>query len=426
MKGSSVLRGCSSPLRLISGRAAFRERKGLIQPLAPGTVLRSRYKIIELVGQGGMGAIYRADDLRLEGRQCAIKEVGPDPGASPSELSQAQEQFHREASVLARLDHPNLPKVSDYFSEEDRDYLVMDFVPGPDLKELVDEARRQDRFLDEDLVLVWAEQLCDALEYLHSQNPPVLHRDIKPANIKLAPAGTVKLVDFGLVKLLAPDDVRTITVLQGRGTVQYTPLEQYGGDTGHTDPRSDIYSLGATLYHLLTAQPPPEAKQRFLKPDSLLPPRSLNSDISPRTEQAVLRAIEMHPDERPATVAEFRAELLSPLPLEPSSGRSLFQPSLAVPTPAVAEWVLALKENGIMIAIVFGLLLIAVLVTLRAPLVTPPPPPPTPTEEPVSRAAVARLHITLGESLPPQRVAERYQAEQEADQRGSPVAIEVP
>jgi serine/threonine protein kinase len=195
--------------------------------LAPDTVLRSRYKIIELVGQGGMGAVYRAEDLRLEGRQCAIKEIRFEPGASPSTLKQAQEQFHREASVLARLDHPNLPKVSDYFSAGERDYLVMDFVSGPDLKEIVDDARRQDRFLDESLVLVWAEQLCDALEYLHSQDPPVLHRDIKPSNIKLTPSGTVKLVDFGLVKLLTPDDTRTITVLQGRGTVQYTPLEQY-------------------------------------------------------------------------------------------------------------------------------------------------------------------------------------------------------
>jgi serine/threonine protein kinase len=187
------------------------ERKGLIQTLAPDTVLRSRYKIIELVGQGGMGAVYRAEDLRLEGRQCAIKEIRFEPGASPSTLKQAQEQFHREASVLARLDHPNLPKVSDYFSAGERDYLVMDFVSGPDLKEIVDDARRQDRFLDESLVLVWAEQLCDALEYLHSQDPPVLHRDVKPSNIKLTPSGTVKLVDFGLVKLLTPDDTRTIT-----------------------------------------------------------------------------------------------------------------------------------------------------------------------------------------------------------------------
>jgi len=302
-----------------------------------------------------MGAVYRAEDLRLEGRQCAIKEIQLE--AEAEFAAQSREQFHREASVLARLDHPNLPKVSDYFSEGGRDYLVMDFVAGRNLKEIMDEARRQGRFLDEKQVLAWADQLCDALEYLHSQDPPILHRDIKPANIRLTPTGTVKLVDFGLVKFLAPDDARTITILQGRGTVQYTPLEQYGGDTGHTDIRSDIYSLGATLYHLLTNHPPADAKQRFLKPESLLPPRSLNPRLSLRTERAILRALEMHPSNRPASIAEFRAELhYSPLP-EP----------LADLLPAEGEWVEAIRENKILLALALALIILALLITLLAP-----------------------------------------------------------
>lgn len=279
------------------------------EPLSPGTILWSRYRIIQLVGQGGMGAIYQAEDTRLEGRLCAIKEIRAEPVASPARHQQLQAQFHREASILARLDHPNLPKVSDYFAEGGRDYLVMDYVPGQDLREVIEEARRRGEFLPQGQVLVWADQLCAALEYLHSQQPPILHRDIKPANIKLTPAGTIKLVDFGLVKLMAPEDDRTITILQGRGTVQYTPLEQYGGEPGHTDVRSDIYSLGATLYHLLAAQPPQEAKQRFLNPDALLPLREINPAVSPRVARAIADAMAMHPDDRPASVAEFRARL---------------------------------------------------------------------------------------------------------------------
>jgi len=297
------------PPAIIPSSGESLKKRIMLESLSPGTMLWSRYRIILLVGQGGMGAIYQAEDTRLEGRLCALKEVIPEPGDTREHQEQIQAQFHREASVLARLDHPNLPKVSDYFLYDGRDYLVMDFIPGRDLRELVEEARSREQFLSEDQVLIWADQLCDALQYLHSQDPPVLHRDIKPANIKLTPAGAIKLVDFGLVKLMAPDDNRTVTVLQGRGTVQYTPLEQYGGDTGHTDVRSDIYSLGATLYHLLSAQAPLEAKQRFLKPNAMPTIRQLNKQVSPDVEGAIAHAMAMHPDERPSSIAEFRDEL---------------------------------------------------------------------------------------------------------------------
>jgi serine/threonine-protein kinase len=305
-----------------------------------------------------MGAVYRADDLRLEGRQCAVKEVIPEPGASPAALEQAQEQFRREASILARLDHPNLPKVSDFFSENDRDYLVMDFVPGRDLKQLMDEARRRGRFLDENQVLTWADQLCQALIYLHSQDPPILHRDIKPANIKLTPAGTIKLVDFGLVKLMAPDEERTITILQGRGTAQYTPLEQYGGDTGHTDARSDIYTLGATLYHLLTNHPPVDAKQRFLRPGSLPAPRELNPQLSPQIEKAILWAMAMHPDDRPASVAEFRQALLG--------GEQEWRMSIEGHRPRAGQWRAAFSENRVLAIVALALLIVVLITTLLA------------------------------------------------------------
>jgi serine/threonine-protein kinase len=256
-----------------------------------------------------MGSIYLADDLRLEGRQCALKEVAYDRSLPPDSLKQTRAQFLREATVLARLDFPNLPKVSDYFSEEDRDYLVMDFVPGKDLRTLMVEARQKKTFLKERVVLSWAKQLADALIYMHNQDPPILHRDIKPSNLKLTPNELVKLVDFGLVKFLAPEDM-TITILQGRGTALYTPLEQYGGDTGHTDVRSDIYAFGATLYHLLTNTPPIEARERFLNPDRLVPLREINPRISQRVERAILWALNLHPDDRPQTVEEFQEALL--------------------------------------------------------------------------------------------------------------------
>lgn len=278
--------------------------------LEPGSIVHDRYKIVGAIGQGGQAAVYEAEDVRLQGRRCAIKEIRFDPEADEETRRQAEEQFLGEARILGRLDHPTLPKVSDYFSRGDHDYLVMDFVPGPNLKEVMDEARRGGRLLPESQVLTWAAQICDALYYLHTQDPPILHRDIKPANIKLTPDGRIKLVDFGLVKLMAHDEARTITVIQGRGTAAYTPLEQYGGDTGHTDVRSDIYSLGATLYHLLTNQPPPDAKQRFLRPDSLTPPRALNPAISPRAEKALLSAIAMHPGDRPTSVLELRDALM--------------------------------------------------------------------------------------------------------------------
>jgi len=278
--------------------------------LEPGSIVHDRYKIVGAIGQGGQAAVYEAEDVRLQGRRWAIKEIRFDPEADEETRRQAEEQFLSEASILARLDHPSLPKVSDYFSQGEHDYLVMDFVPGSNLKEEMDEARRNGRLLPESRVLTWAAQICDALNYLHTQDPPILHRDIKPANIKLTPDGRIKLVDFGLVKLMAHDEARTITVIQGRGTAAYTPLEQYGGDTGHTDVRSDIYSLGATLYHLLTNQPPPAAKQRFLRPDSLTPPRALNPAISPRAEKAILSAIAIHPGERPASILEFRDALM--------------------------------------------------------------------------------------------------------------------
>lgn len=294
----------------------------VLPPLKSGEVLRGRYKIRERIGQGGMGSIYLADDVRLKGRECALKEVEYDRALPEKIRDEAREQFLREATVLARLDHPNLPKVSDFFSNGPRDYLVMDYIPGSDLRTLMMEARRNKTFLKEKEVLTWAEQIANALAFLHMQEPPIVHRDIKPSNLKLMPNGIIKLVDFGLVKILAPEEV-TITIIQGQGTALYTPLEQYGGSDTHTDIRSDIYSFGATLYHLLSNESPADARKRFLQPDSLIPIRQINPDIMQRTERAVLWAMSLHPDERPASMDEFRQSLLGyrEIPILPILGR---------------------------------------------------------------------------------------------------------
>ena len=300
-------------------------------------VIKDRYKILEVIGQGGMGCVYLAEDLRLSGRQCALKAVLYEKSLPSDVIQQTREQFEREATVLARLDHPNLPKVSDFFSDRDRDYLVMDYVPGDDLRTLMLTEKKRETFLDEREVLSWASQIADALIYLHSQNPAILHRDIKPSNIKLTPNGIIKLVDFGLVKILVSGE-KTITVVHGHGSAYYTPLEQYGGDTGHTDPRSDVYSLGATLYHLLTNKAPLEARQRFLDPGSELPLRQINSKISPRTERAVMLAMKVHPGERIQSMHEFKNALLGDWDPRQNRGGSM-------PTPDFVEMLKGSREQ---------------------------------------------------------------------------------
>jgi len=357
------------------------------QGLSPSTLLRDRYEILGLIGQGGMGAVYKAADRRLPGRLCAVKEIWPPPGISVEALAQAREQFLREASTLARLDHPNLPKVSDYFTlapadqlhpsegqgpdmddpaalTTSRDYLVMDYVPGQDLHQLVQGARREAKFLDEPEVLGWMGQLCDALTYLHGQDPPVIHRDIKPGNIKLTPDGRIKLVDFGLVKPLDPEDPKTLTGLRGIGSLPYTPIEQYAGELGHTDTRSDLYSLGATLYHLMTGQPPASAQDRFLDPETLLPPRQINPAISPAVEQATLAALALHPKERPESVAAWSKMLRS---------NDVRQTGRVSAVPAVVQhkglgWSHALRENWWLFLLALAAIAVAVLLTFYQPL----------------------------------------------------------
>jgi tRNA A-37 threonylcarbamoyl transferase component Bud32 len=291
--------------------------------LTPGTVLQNRYRIASLLGQGGMGAVYRAWDMRLN-IPVAVKEMVPQPGLDPQTLAQLRQQFYQEAQVLARLDHPNLVRVTDFFEEWGNAYLVMNFVEG---QSLADRIAAQGP-LPEAQVLDWARQLLDALAYCHAQG--VVHRDIKPQNIIIRADGRPILVDFGLVKLWDPRDPRTRTVVRAMGTPEYAPPEQWGA--GHTDPRSDLYSLGATLYHALTGQAPATATDRTADPRILAPPRSINPSLRPETERAILRAMELAKDARWGSAAEMAAALGAPAAApKPAAKPAPPQPTRAIP-----------------------------------------------------------------------------------------------
>jgi len=260
--------------------------------LREGTILQqNRYRITHLLGRGGMGAVYAARHLSLE-IPVALKELTPQADLDPEMLAQLRAQFKREAMTLARLNHNNLVRVLDSFEEGGNAYLVMEMVEG---ESLADRIGREGA-LAAPLVLRWAHQLLDALAYCHGQN--VLHRDIKPTNIIIRPDEQAVLVDFGLVKLWDPRDPRTMTVVRGMGTPEYAPPEQYEAESGSTDVRSDIYGLGATLYHALVGQAPPTATKRIVNPAALIPVCALNPNIDPAIETALMRALELRPIDR--------------------------------------------------------------------------------------------------------------------------------
>lgn len=266
--------------------------------LQTGKVLQGRYRIERELGRGGFGAVYRAWDANLK-KPCAVKE---NMDTSP----EAKRQFEREATVLANLSHPNLPRVTDHFSIEDQgQYLVMDFVEGEDLDSVM---QRQGKVPLEQ-ALKWVTQVADALTYLHSRQPPVVHRDIKPANVRIGPGGQAMLVDFGLVKLYDPH-MRT-TMGARAVTPGYAPPEQYG--RGSTDSRTDVYALGATFYKLITGREPLESVQRMVG-KYMTPAQQVNPEIPLPISQVIERAMDLEPDQRFQSAAEFKRALSAPVP----------------------------------------------------------------------------------------------------------------
>jgi len=270
--------------------------------LHEGQVLNDRYRIEHELGRGGMGSVYLATHLGLEG-MVAVKEMIvalPDN----EERAAAMRQFRTEAQMLHRLQHPYLPRVHDFFESDCLNYIVMDFVEGGTLR---DQLMKRGP-LPEHEVLGYALQLCDVLEHLHRQDPPVVFRDLKPSNIMLDRAGRIQLIDFGLAKVLNPvTGSGTQTAIRGSGSPGYAAPEQYGSST---DPRSDVYALGCTMYHLLTGNIPPQSIELASGMIPLVPVREMRSDLSPYLADAIERMMRLNRDERPASMAEVRALLV--------------------------------------------------------------------------------------------------------------------
>ncbi|HTR61165.1 MAG TPA: protein kinase [Candidatus Binataceae bacterium] len=262
-------------------------------PLSAGTVLQGRYAIERLLGGGGMGMVYLAHDQRLANRPCAIKEM-VDHFIDQAQRIEANEYFAREADTLAQLKHQAIPAITDRFDDQNRHYLVMEYVEGRNLEE---ELAARGAPLPEGLVIDVARQLCDVLAYLHGHDPAVIYRDMKPSNVMLTPKGRVVLIDFGIARLFK--GARKGTMI---GTLGFAPPEQY---QGNVDPRSDIYSLGATLHYVLTGRDP----EKF-PPFAFPKVRELRPETSANLAGAIDSALSYDANNRPPNIQQFRDMML--------------------------------------------------------------------------------------------------------------------
>ena len=254
------------------------------------TLLNGRYQLETRIGQGGMGAVYKAIDTRFNNRALAIKEMSR-AGLSPSSIQEAEAAFERESHLLADLLHPNLPRIYDHFTEAERSYLVMDFIEGQTIEDYLEQANGGPLPLEQ--VLNWGEQICDVLSYLHNHQPPIVFRDLKPSNVMIS-GSHIYLIDFGIARIFKPGQSHDTVAL---GSPGYAAPEQYG--KAQSTPRSDLYSLGALLHCLLTGVDPSE-QPFFFRPAS-----HLNPAVPRELEELLQHMLEMKAENRPASAEEI-------------------------------------------------------------------------------------------------------------------------
>ncbi|HEX9838248.1 MAG TPA: protein kinase [Anaerolineales bacterium] len=294
--------------------------------LERGALLHKRYRIVEILGQGGMGSVYHAIDENL-GVDVAVKE-------NLFTTDEYARQFRLEAVILANLRHPNLPRVTDHFVIGDQgQYLVMDYIEGEDLRQRME---RTGNITEDEAILIGA-SICDALTYLHTRKPAILHRDLKPGNVKITPDGHIFLVDFGLAKVLHGSQATTTGARAM--TPGYSPPEQYG--TARTDPRTDIYSLGATLYAALSGIIPEDGLARAMDNTQLTPLRKRNGKVSRRFAAAVEKAMGIDPADRYQTAEDFKRSLLG------SKTKTQKLPGDFVIQPLPAEVLEEMRQNSL-------------------------------------------------------------------------------
>ncbi|GAB4573060.1 MAG: PQQ-binding-like beta-propeller repeat protein [Anaerolineales bacterium] len=310
-------RNITSPIEPFDSGSGSGAQSGR-QQLTAGVTLVNRYSIQDVIGVGGMGSVYRARDMHFPNvvKLVAVKEMinmAPDPLVRQTIV----QNFEREANLLATLHHPSIPRIYDYFSHEDRSYLVLEFVQGRDLETVINDSTG---FLNEDKIISWAIQLCDVLEYLHSHKPdPIIFRDMKPSNVMINQYGDVVLVDFGIAKTFQTGIKGTMI-----GTEGYSPPEQYRGDA---TPLADVYALGATLHHALTRRDP-----RLEPPFTFAerPIRRINPNVSVELEAVVNTALQYTPTERFPSAAAMKDALMN---VARKTGVLANLPSASLPTP---------------------------------------------------------------------------------------------